>query len=416
MRWGSRRVTEPARLGLRSAWGLLICQFVGLLLLLGSVSLHRQKDRANSLGEDGTTPSGFVQAKFHQIKIFLPPNSLKTLRERPRKYVHADIEWNGCHFKNVGIHLKGSESFQPLDEKPSLTLSFDRFGPVDGFRGPAKVHLNNSAEDPTFLQEMIGSDLFRAAGIAAPDVAHASVELNGKGLGLYVLKEGITRDFLTRSFQSTAGVVYEPDSAAGVLVAKNIDAEDWPKGPRRLDAVQDSWKQKDLAARVALLTSSLDIDRFITFIAMELLIVHRDGYCLAANNFRIYENFDTQRLNFIPAGMDQIFGKADYPLSVGLSGEFARTVVAADFGPEKLKVKLCSLLPLLTPDPLNRRIDAQLDRLKGHVTRREFNDIQSAADDLKERILQRYEFLQEHLKAESGDPRLLAQLNAGERK
>src|SRR5262249_24800029 len=112
----------------------------------------------------------------------------------------------------VGIHLKGSTgSFRSLDDKPAFTLNFDRFSRGTRFHGLRKIHLNNSVEDPSYLNEMIGSELFRAAGVPAPRVTHARVELNGTPLGLYVLKEGFTEDLAGRYFKRTDGNWSESD-------------------------------------------------------------------------------------------------------------------------------------------------------------------------------------------------------------
>ena len=35
---------------------------------------------------------------------------------------------------------------------------------------------------------------------------------------------------------------------------------------------------------------------------------HRDGYCLARNNFRVYHDVDSGRFVFFPHGMDVLFG------------------------------------------------------------------------------------------------------------
>src|SRR5438046_2663916 len=101
--------------------------------------------------------------------------------------------------------------YHPVDGKPSLTLSFDKFVPGQRFHGLSKIHLNNSVEDPSYLHECLGAELFGAAGVPAPRVAHALVELNGRKLGLYLLKEGFTQEFLGQYFHRTDGNLYEND-------------------------------------------------------------------------------------------------------------------------------------------------------------------------------------------------------------
>src|SRR5204863_7513253 len=91
-----------------------------------------------------------------------------------------------------------------------LTLNFAKFRPEQRFHGLRKIHLNNSVEDPSYLNEVLGSELFRAAGVPAPRISHALVELNGRPLGLYLSKEGFTEDSLGLYFHQTNGALYEP--------------------------------------------------------------------------------------------------------------------------------------------------------------------------------------------------------------
>jgi hypothetical protein len=67
-----------------------------------------------------------------------------------------------------------------------------------------KIHLNNSVEDPTYLREQLGGELFRAAD-AVPRVGHALVVLDGRSR-LYVLKEGFTEELLARHFRRGDGL------------------------------------------------------------------------------------------------------------------------------------------------------------------------------------------------------------------
>jgi len=138
----------------------------------------------------------FTNAVFRRIILEITPGDLAELRKDPRKTVQATLREGGTNYPSVGLHLKGSTgSFRGVDERPSLTLNFDRFIPAQRFHGLSRIHLNNSVEDPTYLHEWLGGEMFRAAGVPAPRAGHALVELNGRNLGLYVLKEGFTGIF-----------------------------------------------------------------------------------------------------------------------------------------------------------------------------------------------------------------------------
>jgi spore coat protein CotH len=330
--------------------------------------------------EEALVPAGrthrelFASNALHKITLSIEPAALQSLRARPRKYVPATVLMDGARIENVRVHLKGHASFQPIDQKPSFTLCSDD-------ASFEKLHLNNSAEDTSFLNESIGAELFRAAGIPAPDVSHAVVELNGRKLGVYVLKEAFSPEFLARAFAGHAG-------HAGELTEPNAGSQDITT-----DLTQPSRVEKNA---------------FRTFVAMELLMVHRDGYALAANNFRLFEDRSTGLLTFLPAGMDQLFGKSDYPLNPRFGGEIARSIFSNNSEREKLQSRMRELLPLLEPTRWKARIDSALLALEPSLGRRQFNDMRAAADDLKNRISRRYEFLQEKLGTTAARPELVA--------
>ena len=165
---------------------------------------------------------------------------------------------------DVAIHLKGSiGSFREVDDKPDLTLDFNRFNAGQKFHGLRRIHLNNSVEDPSYCNELLGGELFRAAGIPAPRVAHAVVTLNGRRLGLFVLKEGFTEDFLGCYFKQVGGNLYEPGDGHDVnqqLKNNSILAPKQDSGPR-LRHWRDAALEADPARRWPRLEQTLDVDR-----------------------------------------------------------------------------------------------------------------------------------------------------------
>src|SRR5207253_9336101 len=136
------------------------------------------------------------------IKIEIKSTNLAALQRNDRAYVPATVREGDIVYTDVGIHLKGAAgSKRDLNDKPALTLNFDKFQDRQKFHGLDKIHLNNSVQDPSYMTELLCGELFRAAGVPAARTTHARVELNGRDLGLYVLKEGFTKTFLRRYFK-----------------------------------------------------------------------------------------------------------------------------------------------------------------------------------------------------------------------
>src|SRR5207249_4044056 len=217
-------------------------------------------------------------------------------------------------FRDVGVHLKGTVSYRPINDKPSFTLDFGKFVRGQGLRGLQQIHLNNAVQDSTCLKEQIAGELFRAAHVPVPRVAHALVTLNGRELGLYVIKEGFTQEFLSRHFERADGNLYDTDDGHDVdQHMKRHLGQASTRDQIDLQHLAAAAMEPDLSRRWERLQQTLDMDRFFTFMAMELMICHWDGYCLGRNNFRIYHDPGTRKMVFLPSGMDQVFSKADLP-------------------------------------------------------------------------------------------------------
>ena len=257
----------------------------------------------------------FTNDSVVSIRIQLSPQGLAMLREESRRYVRAVVCAEGKVYREVGVHLKGSTgSFRGIDDKPSLTLDFGRFINGGKFHALRKIHLNNSVEDTSYVNEQIGSELFRAAGVPAPRVTHALVELDGRSLGLYVLKEGFTEDFLRLYFHRADGNLYDSDWGHDVDERmRRVSGRDREDDQPDLQVLAEAALEPELSRRWQRLQDALDVNQFITFMVVEVMICHRDGYCLARNNFRIYGDPETKRMVFFPHGMDQLFGKFDMP-------------------------------------------------------------------------------------------------------
>lgn len=330
----------------------------------------------------------------HTVRIALGTDGAAALRSDPRRYVRADVTVDGEVFRGARIHLKGSTgSFRKLDEKPSLTIDLGAVGGLRAFRGVAKIHLDNSVEDPSYLCELIGSEIFRSAGIPAPQVSHARVALDGRDLGLYVLKEAFTPDFLLRSFPGVDSALLEPGPGQdidGRMQVKSGKPAARIQARRRALAVAAS--ETEPSVRWRRLEETLDVDRFITSMAVEVLIGHRDGYALARNNFRLHIDVASGKAVFLPQGMDQLFAPVDLPLVPQMSGSIARAVMDSSEGRRRYEARIRELAPqVLDVDALTQRVNGAVAALRPSATRAEMEGITVAAAGLVQRIGQRAE-------------------------
>lgn len=348
----------------------------------------------------------FADAAVWQIRLEVGSEGLKSLRSNPRQYVRATLREGTNTFRDVAVRLKGSSSFQPVDAKPSLTINCGRFETGLRFRGLSKLHLNNSLEDPGYLNEKLGSELFSAAGLPSPRISHALVELNGRRLGLYVLKEGFAGEFLARHFQRTNGNLYEPQAGVAPDVTDSLirNSGDGPDDYTDLRRLADASAQ-DVALRWTTLGESLDLDRFLTFMAMEVLSGHRDGYCLARNNYRIYHDAAAGRFVFLPDGMDQLFGRPDFPLEPHMAGVVAKAVLETREGRATYRKRLAQVFTnCFKVEALTNRVRGWSDSLAPHLSRAEARTLRREADDLCERMRERVLYVRRQLAASALKP------------
>lgn len=266
-----------------------------------------------------SAPAGdiFVQGIIPSIEIEIPEAGLEILRrynwrettpDNPREDVRATVR-EGVHtYTNVAVHLKGSYgSFRPIDSgKPALTLNFDKFAKGQRFHGLQKLHLNNSVQDQSYISEIVSRELFAKAGIPVPRAGHAVVSLNEKTPQLYVLVEGWNKQFLKRHFKNAKGNLYDGGAAKDIDRPIEVQSGDKPEDRSRLQDL--IFASTNATRRTELLPAVLDVDQFLSFLSMELLTVHWDGYARNRNNYRVFHNLDTDRFVFLPHGLDQMFG------------------------------------------------------------------------------------------------------------
>ena len=344
--------------------------------------------------------SPFTRVGVQRIRIEITPKNLEHLRRKTRQFVRAALSVDKGVYPDVAVHLKGATgSFRALDDKPSFTLDFSHFDEGRRFYGLRRIHLNNSVEDPSYLNEMLGSELFNAAGVPAPRVAHALVELNGRPLGLYVFKEGFTEDFLARHFRNIGGNLYEPDQGHDVDQSmKCVSAQMLRKDHTDLRGLAQAALETDPTRRWSRLEQTLDVDRFLTFMALEVMIVHRDGYCLARNNFRVYHDLDTGKMVFLPHGMDQLWGITDLPWRPHMAGIVAKAILDTPEGIDRYRERFATLFTnMFRTESLTNRIDRFLQQVRPVLSTGEFENIRQATARVADRMGQRQRDLSRQL-------------------
>jgi spore coat protein H len=367
---------------------LLLCATVALLAIAATSAPAAKFDASAAFFADKKVVPKFV--------ITADEATLKTLHQDPRKYSPVTVTVDGAEFKQVAMHLKGGAgSFRPFDDKPALTLNFDKHVDKQRFNGLDKIHLNNSVQDPWWMTEIICGDLFLAAGVPTARATHAVVDLAGRPRGLYVLKEGYNHTFLKRHFRDITGNLYDGGFCTDINanLERGHGTEATPPHAD-LKALADACQERDLTKRKEKVEKLLDLDRFISLAALEVMCWHWDGYCLKPNNYRVYHDPSVNKIIIIPHGMDQMFGipggDTNGPISAPSAGLVARSVFEVPEWRKKYYERVADLRKtIFVPEAMEKRVDelaAKVQPVLNEIDKDTARDYPNRIKDLKNRI------------------------------
>jgi hypothetical protein len=241
-------------------------------------------------------------------------------------YVKTDLHFDGQALANVGIRFKGNLSYTVSAGSPRrpMKLDFERFSPGQRFVGLATLNLNNQALDPSQAREALAFELFRDMGAPAPRTGFALVTLTVPGLydreflGLYTLIEEVDRQFIKRHFPERNGLLLKPQGMRGLAYFEG----DWkqhesryrpksdvdPKLAGRVVALARLVHKADDAEFVEQISSYLDVDGFLKYVAVNAALCNFDSFLSTGHNYYLYVNPADGRATFIPWDMNMSFG------------------------------------------------------------------------------------------------------------
>lgn len=325
-----------------------------------------------------------------------------------RPEVRVTVREGGVTYTNVSLHLKGAAgSFRPFDDKPALTLNFSKGDTDQDFHGFNKISLNNSVQDPSFISEQLCRELFLAAGVPTPRSDHATVVINGRDLGLYVLVEGWGKRFLKRHFKDVRGNLYDSGFVQDVDGNMSVNSGEKPDDRSDLERLSEAAHETNSRVRWEKLSRVLDVDRFISMLALEIMTCHWDGYSRNRNNFRVFHDLTADRMVFMPHGMDQMFGwgqsQPTDSLRPSMQGLVARAVATTPEGRKLLDERIRRFQQeLFLEDKLTQRVDEIAARLRPTLTAYSeglARDHDQAVAHLKRRITERVASIADQLSA-----------------
>ena len=236
--------------------------------------------------------------------------------------------WKPCTLKfedkvwyHVGVRFKGNSSLTSTWKsgiwKLPMRFDFDQFEDDypeienQRFFGFKKLSLASNYRDSSLLREKVVADIFRAAGVPAPRTAFYRLYVDhGNGLeyfGLYTMVEIPADTMLEKNFGNSDGNLYKPEGTGATFATydeasfdkeSNEDEADWSDVKALFDALHSD--RSDAAAWRASLEKTLNVDGFLRWLAVNMLIQNWDTYGRMSHNYYLYNNSADGLLNWIP--------------------------------------------------------------------------------------------------------------------
>ncbi|HAB18459.1 MAG TPA: CotH kinase family protein [Verrucomicrobiota bacterium] len=253
-------------------------------------------------------------------------NGLAGVRGIEFEWVHATVEFEDRTFADAAVRYKGNGTYlrsQRMAKRP-FKVDLNKFTKTNSLAGRTTLNFANMVTDDSCLHDVLGYELYRAAGVPSPRTAYARLFVTIGAtpptyLGLYAVVENVDESFAAERFGTRQGVLFKPvtmDLFADL--GDNWAAYDGiydPKG--KLTAAQSERviefakllghaNNATFAARVG---EFLELDEFARFLATTVLLSSYDGFLNNGQNFYLWLSPDTHKFQFIPWDLDNAWGK-----------------------------------------------------------------------------------------------------------
>ena len=296
----------------------------------------------------------FDDRTLHDLRVYIHARDLEALRAHydASMFFPVDVVWGGVRVTTAGVRSRGLASRNAT--KPALLLKFDRYVRGQTFLGLTELALDNLVTDASSLRESVAMSFFRRLAHPAPREAFSRLYINDVYQGVYALIESINPQFLVRSGYDPEGYLFEKVYAgpfrgedrsiaayAQLFEARTrqLESDSVLYGPIR-DLFEEVNRGSGRAWRDSV-ARYVDLDQFVTHVAVETFLADEDGVLGFAGmaNFYLYRaGAGAHRL--IPWDKDRTFEAIDFPIFKRASENalFKRAITFEDLRTQYLNV------------------------------------------------------------------------------
>jgi len=274
----------------------------------------------------------FDDSLVHEIKIDMTEEDynlmITTFNETGEKeYFPADITIDGVTIKNVGLRLKGNSSLNGLFKKSSnqdtqapYLIKFDKYVEGQSYQGYKEIAVRTGSFNAgsALLEEPLSLFIYQENGQVVPEYSYASVKVADNSPYYYVICENIDGNYIEKHFADTNGILYKKGNSADF----SYKGEDQTKYVSEYEQKTNK-KNEDYTKLIAFLKfvseSSdeefeeqlpdwLELDSFMTMIAINELIDNQDSFSGQSRNFYLYYNPETRQFTMLAWDFNLAFG------------------------------------------------------------------------------------------------------------
>lgn len=365
----------------------------------------------------------------HKIEIEFPyPAWRDTLNENIQKgfkikdkvYAQANIIIDGNKIDSIGVRYKGDVSLhERSNNKGPLKIDFNEFVRKKKYDGIKKFNLHSYLTDPSRLREKLAYDFLRDLGLNSVRVSFTELWVNGDYRGTFNIVEQIDKTYLENNHGTKKGNLYKAGHGATFKIDRDTtgvrrpfpdtspDFYEYPNDTpfeknvaweKKTNEKENDWndlydfeKVFSANAQTASFKSDLeaifDIDRALKILAFNRISQTSDAYFATFGNFFMYNNPNTNKIEWIPWDYNQSF---EYPIRASKNERLAYDIFAnelvitetttkpapAVFQEHLLSnpaIKLlfienaCEVLALFNEERVNKRIDELVNLLEPFV-------------------------------------------------
>jgi len=271
-----------------------------------------------------TTADLFDRNTLQEIRLWVNSRELQQLRSNYQlnTYYVADFQWRNIRVRNVAIRSRGSASRNP--NKPGLRVDFNRYTTGQQFLGLKSLVLDNIWQDGSFVAESTSMAFFERMGQAAPRESFCRLYINNVYHGVYAIVESVDADFVARTIGEKNGYLfsyqynsqfhgeylgddYQPYKEKFEPQTHELEADTILYSP-----IRDLFKEvngPDDAVWRDRVEQYLDLNRLVTYVAIETFLAENDGVLGASgmNNFYLYRPADSTKHRLFPWDKDNSF-------------------------------------------------------------------------------------------------------------